>query len=91
MNTVRIRRTAIAAAVAAMLPFSLTACSESGSDTEAAPGPAGHTRAHVHPSRPAPGRLERVAAQLAAPSVLLALQPQARKAHQSNIATAVRA
>ncbi|MFE5484035.1 fasciclin domain-containing protein [Streptomyces sp. NPDC056527] len=40
MNTLRIRRTAVAVAAAAMLPFSLAACSDSGSDTSAAPGEA---------------------------------------------------
>ncbi|MGW0753373.1 fasciclin domain-containing protein [Streptomyces sp. NPDC002587] len=37
MNSMRIRRTAIAVSAAALLPFSLAACSESGSDTGAAP------------------------------------------------------
>ncbi|MCT4351854.1 fasciclin domain-containing protein [Streptomyces sp. Je 1-79] len=37
MNSMRIRRTAIAVTAAAMLPFSLAACSDSGSDTAAAP------------------------------------------------------
>ncbi|WKV76604.1 fasciclin domain-containing protein (plasmid) [Streptomyces sp. PCS3-D2] len=36
MNTLQIRRTAIAVAAAALLPFSLVACSDSG-DTKAAP------------------------------------------------------
>ncbi|MFB7462651.1 fasciclin domain-containing protein [Streptomyces sp. NPDC056224] len=37
MNSMRIRRTAIAVSAAALLPFSLAACSDSGSDTGAAP------------------------------------------------------
>ncbi|AXE24736.1 fasciclin domain-containing protein [Streptomyces globosus] len=37
MNTIRIRRTAVAVAAAAVLPFSLAACSDSGSETKAAP------------------------------------------------------
>lgn len=37
MNSMRIRRAAIAVAAAALLPFSLAACSDSGSDTKAAP------------------------------------------------------
>ncbi|MEU9865543.1 fasciclin domain-containing protein [Streptomyces sp. NPDC047971] len=41
MNTLRIRRTAIALAAAAVLPFSLAACSGSGSDTPAAGEAAG--------------------------------------------------
>ncbi|MFD5770728.1 fasciclin domain-containing protein [Streptomyces sp. NPDC127049] len=36
MNRMKIRRTAIAVAAAAALPFSLAACSDSGSDTKAA-------------------------------------------------------
>ncbi|MEU2508946.1 fasciclin domain-containing protein [Streptomyces sp. NPDC007863] len=36
MNSLKIRRTAIAVAAAALLPFSLAACSDSGSDTKAA-------------------------------------------------------
>ncbi|MFE1876878.1 fasciclin domain-containing protein [Streptomyces sp. NPDC059496] len=36
MNSMRIRRTALAVAAAAVLPFSLAACSDSGSDTKAA-------------------------------------------------------
>ncbi|MFE1828540.1 fasciclin domain-containing protein [Streptomyces yangpuensis] len=40
MNTLQIRRTAIAVAAAALLPFSLAACSDSG-DTKAAPPAAG--------------------------------------------------
>ncbi|MGW7455607.1 fasciclin domain-containing protein [Streptomyces sp. NPDC054787] len=42
MNSMNIRRTAIAVAAAALLPFSLAACSDSGSDTKAnAPAAAG--------------------------------------------------
>ncbi|MFF0427736.1 fasciclin domain-containing protein [Streptomyces sp. NPDC004520] len=37
MNSMKIRRTAIAVVAAAALPFSLAACSDSGSDTKAAP------------------------------------------------------
>ncbi|MEV4195031.1 fasciclin domain-containing protein [Streptomyces toxytricini] len=37
MHTIRIRRTAVAVAAAAVLPFSLAACSDSGSETKAAP------------------------------------------------------
>lgn len=37
MNSMKIRRTAIAVAAAAALPFSLAACSDSGDDTKAAP------------------------------------------------------
>ncbi|MEV6683265.1 fasciclin domain-containing protein [Streptomyces erythrochromogenes] len=40
MNSMKIRRTAIAVAAAALLPFSLAACSDSG-DTKAAPAAAG--------------------------------------------------
>ncbi|MFG2622585.1 fasciclin domain-containing protein [Streptomyces sp. NPDC048507] len=37
MNSIRIRRTALAVAAAAVLPFALAACSDSGSDAKAAP------------------------------------------------------
>ncbi|GGT03155.1 MULTISPECIES: fasciclin domain-containing protein [Streptomyces] len=37
MNTIRIRRTAVAVAAAAVLPFALAACTDSGSGTKAAP------------------------------------------------------
>ncbi|MEU6315968.1 fasciclin domain-containing protein [Streptomyces sp. NPDC047014] len=40
MNTPQIRRTAVAVAAAALLPFSLAACSDSGSDTKSAPSAA---------------------------------------------------
>ncbi|MFJ6940500.1 fasciclin domain-containing protein [Streptomyces sp. NPDC101132] len=43
MNSIRIRRTAIAVAAAALLPLSLAACSDSGSETKAAPTAAGAT------------------------------------------------
>ncbi|RSS51181.1 fasciclin domain-containing protein, partial [Streptomyces sp. WAC07061] len=36
-SSMKFRRTAVAVAAAAVLPFSLAACSDSGSDTEAAP------------------------------------------------------
>ncbi|MFI8962780.1 fasciclin domain-containing protein [Streptomyces sp. NPDC053493] len=37
MNSMKIRRTTIAVAAAALLPFSLAACSDSGDDTKSAP------------------------------------------------------
>lgn len=37
MNSMQIRRTGIAVAAAVLLPFSLAACSDSSSDTKAAP------------------------------------------------------
>ncbi|MFJ3586761.1 fasciclin domain-containing protein [Streptomyces sp. NPDC090127] len=40
MNSMKIRRTTIAVAAAALLPFSLAACSDSGGDTKAAPSAA---------------------------------------------------
>jgi uncharacterized surface protein with fasciclin (FAS1) repeats len=49
MNSMRIRRTAIAVAAAAVLPFSLAACSDSGDDTKAAPATEAPTEA-VTPS-----------------------------------------
>ncbi|MEV6678949.1 fasciclin domain-containing protein [Streptomyces erythrochromogenes] len=51
MNTLKIRRTAIAVAAAAMLPFSLAACSDSG-DAKAAP-PAAGDQAKTGESTPA--------------------------------------
>ncbi|MFF9979078.1 fasciclin domain-containing protein [Streptomyces erythrochromogenes] len=51
MNSMKIRRTAIAAAAAAVLPFSLAACSDSG-DTKAAP-PAAGDQAKTGESTPA--------------------------------------
>ncbi|MFE5558372.1 fasciclin domain-containing protein [Streptomyces sp. NPDC056544] len=39
MNSMRIRRTALAVAAAVVLPFSLAACSDSGSDTKAGSTP----------------------------------------------------
>ncbi|MEU9716822.1 fasciclin domain-containing protein [Streptomyces sp. NPDC047976] len=53
MNTMKIRRTAIAAAAAALLPFTLAACSDSGSDTEAAPSAAAGDQARTGESTPA--------------------------------------
>ncbi|MFD4242178.1 fasciclin domain-containing protein [Streptomyces sp. NPDC058525] len=41
MNSMQIRRTGIAVAAAVLLPFSLAACSDSSSDTKAAPPAAG--------------------------------------------------
>lgn len=40
MTSMQLRRTAIAVTAAVLLPFSLAACSDSGSDTKAAPGTA---------------------------------------------------
>ncbi|MBZ9599557.1 MULTISPECIES: fasciclin domain-containing protein [Streptomyces] len=51
MNTLKIRRTAIAVAAAALLPFTLAACSDSG-DTKAAP-PAAGDQAKTGESTPA--------------------------------------
>ncbi|WP_405497002.1 fasciclin domain-containing protein [Streptomyces sp. NBC_00096] len=51
MSTLRFRRTALAAAAAAVLPFALTACSDSGKD--AAAGPAAEASADA--SSPAVG------------------------------------
>ncbi|MFJ5546850.1 fasciclin domain-containing protein [Streptomyces sp. NPDC093225] len=45
MSSMKIRRTAIAVAAAALLPFTLAACSDSGSDTEAASTTAAGDRA----------------------------------------------
>ncbi|MDK9498590.1 fasciclin domain-containing protein [Streptomyces katrae] len=52
MNSLKIRRTAIAVAAAALLPFSLAACSDSG-DTEAAPPPAAGEAAKTGGGTPA--------------------------------------
>ncbi|MFD3700051.1 fasciclin domain-containing protein [Streptomyces sp. NPDC058646] len=52
MNSMRIRRTAIAVAAAAMLPLSLGACSDSGSDTKAAPTAAAEDAAKTGESTP---------------------------------------
>ncbi|MFD8893607.1 fasciclin domain-containing protein [Streptomyces sp. NPDC059566] len=53
MNSLKIRRTAIAVAAAAVLPFSLAACSDSDSDTKAAP--AAGDQATTGESTPADG------------------------------------
>ncbi|MFE3585326.1 fasciclin domain-containing protein [Streptomyces vinaceus] len=53
MNSMKIRRTAIAVAAAALLPFSLAACSDSGSDTKAAPTAAAGDQAKTGESTPA--------------------------------------
>ncbi|MFJ3880416.1 fasciclin domain-containing protein [Streptomyces sp. NPDC090077] len=54
MNSMKIRRTAIAVAAAALLPFSLAACSDSGSDTQAAgPSAAAGDQARSGESAPA--------------------------------------
>ncbi|MGW0117983.1 fasciclin domain-containing protein [Streptomyces sp. NPDC003327] len=47
MNSMKIRRTAIAVAAAAALPFSLAACSDSDSGTKAAPSSAAGDRAQT--------------------------------------------
>ncbi|MEU2548752.1 fasciclin domain-containing protein [Streptomyces roseolus] len=47
MNQTKIRRTAVAVAVAALLPVSLAACADSGSDTKAAPTSAAGDRAQT--------------------------------------------
>ncbi|MFF3722323.1 fasciclin domain-containing protein [Streptomyces erythrochromogenes] len=51
MNTMKFRRTAIAVAAAAVLPFSLAACSDSG-DTKAAPPAAAGDEAKTGASNP---------------------------------------
>ncbi|XUM02148.1 fasciclin domain-containing protein [Streptomyces venezuelae ATCC 10712] len=51
MNSSKIRRTAIAAAAAALLPFALAACSDSG-DTKAAPSAAAGDQAKTDASTP---------------------------------------
>ncbi|MGW2304904.1 fasciclin domain-containing protein [Streptomyces sp. NPDC001809] len=53
MNSKKIRRTAIAVAAAALLPFSLAACSDSGSDTKAAPSASADDAAKTTASTPA--------------------------------------
>ncbi|MFJ2900451.1 fasciclin domain-containing protein [Streptomyces sp. NPDC087218] len=53
MNSMKIRRTAIAVAAAAMLPLSLAACSDSGSDTKAAPTATAEDAAKTGESTPA--------------------------------------
>ncbi|MYT26756.1 fasciclin domain-containing protein, partial [Streptomyces sp. SID7760] len=52
MNSMKIRRTAIAVAAAALLPFSLAACSDSGSDTKAAPTAAAGDQAKTGETTP---------------------------------------
>ncbi|GGY38554.1 fasciclin domain-containing protein [Streptomyces omiyaensis] len=52
MNSLKIRRTAIAVVAAAALPFSLAACSDSGSDTKAAPTAAAGDQAKTETSTP---------------------------------------
>ncbi|MDX6764937.1 fasciclin domain-containing protein, partial [Streptomyces sp. F8] len=52
MNSLKIRRTAIAVAAAAVLPLSLAACSDSGSDTKAAPPAAAGDEAKTGASSP---------------------------------------
>ncbi|GAA0290871.1 fasciclin domain-containing protein [Streptomyces polychromogenes] len=53
MNSLKIRRTAIAVAAAALLPFSLAACSDSGSDAKASPTAAAGDQAKTGESAPA--------------------------------------
>ncbi|MGW4699700.1 fasciclin domain-containing protein [Streptomyces sp. NPDC004285] len=53
MNNTKFRRTAIAVAAAALLPFALAACSDSGSDTKAAPSAAAGDQAKTDASTPA--------------------------------------
>lgn len=53
MNSLKIRRTAIAVAAAALLPFSLAACSDSGSTAKAAPPAAAGDEAKTGDSTPA--------------------------------------
>ncbi|MFH7599718.1 fasciclin domain-containing protein [Streptomyces racemochromogenes] len=55
MNSTKIRRTAIAVAAAALLPFSLAACSDSGSDTKAAPPAAAGEQGGTAAGTPAGG------------------------------------
>ncbi|MFD6127171.1 fasciclin domain-containing protein, partial [Streptomyces hydrogenans] len=53
MNSMKIRRTAIAVVAAAALPFSLAACSDSGSETKAAPSAGAEDAAKTSESTPA--------------------------------------
>ncbi|MCM1946056.1 fasciclin domain-containing protein [Streptomyces sp. G2] len=53
MNSMKIRRTAIAVVAAAGLPFSLAACSDSGSETKAAPSAGAEDAAKTSESTPA--------------------------------------
>ncbi|MFE9042574.1 fasciclin domain-containing protein [Streptomyces sp. NPDC007818] len=52
MNSLKIRRTAIAVVAAAALPFSLAACSDSGSETTAAPSATADDAAKTSESTP---------------------------------------
>ncbi|MFI1654724.1 fasciclin domain-containing protein [Streptomyces sp. NPDC020472] len=52
MNSMKIRRTAIAVAAATVLPFSLAACSDSGGDTKGAPTAAAGDEAKTQTSTP---------------------------------------
>ncbi|MFI1714527.1 fasciclin domain-containing protein [Streptomyces litmocidini] len=52
MNSTKFRRTAIAVAAAALLPLSLAACSDSGSDTKAAPTAAAGDEAKTDTNTP---------------------------------------
>ncbi|MFD6075807.1 fasciclin domain-containing protein [Streptomyces hydrogenans] len=52
MNSMKIRRTAIAVVAAAALPFSLAACSDSGSETKAAPSAGPEDAAKTSESTP---------------------------------------
>ncbi|MFC9489602.1 fasciclin domain-containing protein [Streptomyces hydrogenans] len=52
MNSMKIRRTAIAVVAAATLPFSLAACSDSGSETKAAPSAGPEEAAKTSESTP---------------------------------------
>ncbi|MFG2332823.1 fasciclin domain-containing protein [Streptomyces sp. NPDC048604] len=57
MNRMKIRRTAIAVATAAVLPFSLAACSDSGSDTNAGSTAAAEDAPKSSQSTPADGSM----------------------------------
>ncbi|MGW6415822.1 fasciclin domain-containing protein [Streptomyces sp. NPDC055055] len=52
MNSAKIRRTAIAVAAAALLPFSLAACSDSDGDTKSAPSAAAGDQAKTATATP---------------------------------------
>ncbi|MFE6222538.1 MULTISPECIES: fasciclin domain-containing protein [unclassified Streptomyces] len=52
MNSLKIRRTAIAVVAAAALPFTLAACTDSGGDTETAPSAAAGDQATTAASTP---------------------------------------
>ncbi|MFK0011538.1 fasciclin domain-containing protein [Streptomyces sp. NPDC091027] len=56
MNALKIRRTAVAVAAAAVLPFTLAACSDSG-DTKAAPTAAAGDQAKTATSTPSDGAM----------------------------------